>query len=192
MSLLERMKDLITVGDDQDRLTAEKIGERRKDVREEIGRLEDELRRLRSDEGRREALAEADSPEEVGRRRRLLQDRLDGLRKLDSELVERQRAGKNEEMRARLREVVEDLPDLADAYAEAMSREREARERYRKALSEAVRVRATLYQRDLAPELELSGAQVDRLERLADQLPGAFTLEFLRRTRARRRSRSAA
>lgn len=172
MSVLEKMRDLLTPGTEEDLPESEEIAAKRSEVREEIESLEDDLLRLRSDEGRREALREADGPEDLGRRKRLIEDRISGLEDLDSELVERQRAGKNREMQETLRAAAQDLPALADAYEEAMAAEREARSRLEEALSEVGEAHGRLYQRDLAPDVALPEAQVDRLERLSDHLSG--------------------
>lgn len=180
MKVLERVKGLLTSDAEEDPPTSEEIAERRREVRAEIERLEDELRTLRSDDGRREALAEADSPEELGRRKRLLHDRKEGLEDLDAELVERQREAENRERRENLRDAVEGLPELADELEAARARERKARAEFREALSDAIGAHSMLAVRNLAPEVELPEAHVDRLERLADELPGAFTLDWLR------------
>lgn len=181
MSLLDDLRDLITPGGgDEDRITSEEIGARRSEVREEIERLEAELKALGSDEGRREALAEADSPEDVGRRKRLIRDKLEGLEDLSDELLGRQREAENRERRRELRSAVEGLPERAGEVEEALARLRAARSRFEEALSGAVQAHATLAQRDLAPDVELPEAQARRVERLAEEhLSGARTLDFL-------------
>lgn len=182
MDVLRKMRDLLTPGAEEDLPPSEQIASKREEVRQEIEELEAELRRLRSDDGRRKALAEADSPEEVGRRRRRLRDRIDGLEQLDDELVRKQRKAKNAEMRAGLREAVEDLPDVADEFEAAMARQREARAAFESALSGVGEAVASLDHRGTAPEVALPEAQVDRLERLAGHLSGAhdFALDSLR------------
>lgn len=180
MSLLEKMRALIT-GDEEERLTAEELGERRSEVREEIERLEDELRVLRSDDGRREALAEAEEPEDVGRRKRLLQDRISGLEDLAGELLRRQRAAEEREMRRTLHSTVEGLPEAADELEAALAAVRDARSRFREALDEAVRANSTLAVRDLEPTAALPEAQVDRLSRLAEEhLTSHYRVNWLR------------
>lgn len=182
MDVLEKVRNLLTPGAEEDLPASEEIAAKRSEVREEIESLEAELRTLQSDEGRRKALAEADSPEEVGRRRRLLQDRIDGLEQLDDELVRKQRKAKNREMRADLREAVESLPDVADEFEAAMVREREARAAFESALSGVGEAVASLDHRGTAPEVALPEAQVARLERLAEHLSGRhdFALDSLR------------
>lgn len=172
MDVLRKMRDLITPGAEEDLPESEEIAAKRSEVREEIERLEDELRTLRSDEGRRKALQEADGPEDLGRRKRLLEDRISGLESLDDELVERQRKVENAEMRRDLRDAVEGLPDLADRFEEARAAERKARAELEEALSEVADATATLDHRGLAPDLALPAAQVSRLERLSEHVGG--------------------
>lgn len=172
MDVLETVRNLIGIDAEEDLPASEEIAAQRSEVREEIENLEAELRKLRSDEGRRKALQEADGPEDLGRRKRLLRDRIEGLEDLDDELVERQRAAKNRETRSGLREAVENLPDLADAYERAMAAERKARAELEEALSEVGDAAATLDHRGLDPNFALPAAQVDRLRRLSDDLSG--------------------
>lgn len=179
MNVLEKMRDLIT-GDEEERLTADELGERRSEVREEIARLEDRLRVLRSDDGRREALLEAEEPEDLGRRKRRIRDRIEGLEDLAEELLRRQRAAEEREMRRTLHAKVEGLPERADELEAALAALSEARSRFREALEEAVEAHSTLKVRDAEPAAALPDAQVDRLERLAEDLPGHHRVDWLR------------
>lgn len=112
MTLLDELRDLLTADPEEDELPSkEELADRRRDVKSEIRELKSEVQRLESEKGRREAIAEADTPEEVGRRLRKVKDRLAGLRSLDEALAARQREAERREREERFNEVVADLPE---------------------------------------------------------------------------------
>lgn len=174
MTLLDELRHLLTAAPEEDELPSkEELAERRRDVKSEIAELESEVQRLESGKGRREAIAKADSPEEVGRRLRKVKDRLEGLRSLDEALTARQREAERQKREERLNEVVADLPDVADRFEEAEAELRAARDALGEALVESEKLERRVRRKgEEAPAVHLDDATVDRLEGIAERLRG--------------------
>ena len=172
MSILDNaLSRIMDSGDD--RPLSERIAEERRELKADISELEDRIQYIESSKGRKELLREVDSPEELGRRRRELRDRLEGLQEQDSALAERQKAAKLEEQSEELEEMVDELPALADEFEAAERRLRETREELEAALTESRNLWNRVRNETRSdPAVTVDGAALRQIRGIAERLDG--------------------
>lgn len=172
MSILDNALNRIMDSGD-DRPLSKRIADERRELKADISELEDRIQYIESPKGRKELLQEVDSPEELGRRRRQLRDRLEGLREQDSALAERQKAAKLEEQSEELEEMVDELPALAEEFEAAERRLREAREALEGAMTESRNLWGRVKSETRSdPAVTLNPAALRQLRGIAERLDG--------------------